>query len=85
MSAGALFGTFFNFFAFATVWALLGYCIEIISKAFNLTITLIPTFQDAVNGFHTTQVIYGILPVIAAILLAINYVVVESSNASKEV
>ena len=85
MSAGALFGTIMNFVMFAGVWMILGTVFDKIGVLFNTTIRLMPTMQDAVNGFALTQLIYGVLPVLYFIALVINYVLVENSQASGEV
>jgi len=85
MSAGALFGTFMNFFIFAGVWMVIGTVFDKVASIFNSTITLMPTMQDAVNGFALTQVVYGVLPAIYFIALFFNYWLVENSSSSGEV
>lgn len=85
MSAGGLFGTIMNFFLFAALWAVVGYVLDKIGVAFNTTIRLMPTMQDAVNGFALVQLIYMVLPVVMFIALIINYILVENSQASGEV
>ena len=86
MSAGALFGTLFNFVAFAVLWAIVGFVFEQVAKAFNMVIKVLPTFQDAVNGFTTIQTIYGVaLPVIVFIMLVLNYIIVENANSNQDV
>lgn len=85
MSAGGLFGTIMNFFLFAALWAVVGYVFDKIGVAFNSTIRLMPTMQDAVNGFALTQLIYSVLPVVVFIALVINYIMVENSQSSGEV
>jgi len=85
VSAGALFGTAMNFVLFAGIWAVIGVVFDKIGAIFNSTIRLMPTFQDAVNGFAISQIIYGLLPVVFFIALVINYILVENSTASGEV
>lgn len=85
MSAGAVAGSILNFLVFAGVWMVIGTVFDKIAVVFNSTIKLMPTFQDAVNGFAMTQVAYGILPAVYFIALVINYVLTENSAASGEV
>lgn len=82
MSAGALFGTAMNMILFAGFWTVIGVVFDRVAVVFNSTIRLMPTMQDAVNGFALTQIIYGILPIIVIAALAINYVLVENNNQS---
>ena len=79
MSAGGVVGLFFNLAAFAGIWIVVGVVVDKIGQIFNMTIQLMPTYQDAVNGFSMMQTIYGILPVIVFIALVINYFVQENS------
>jgi len=85
MSAGALFGTIMNFFLFAAMWVVVGTVFDKIGATFNITMRLMPTMQDAVNGFALTQLIYSVLPVVVFIALVVNYILVENSTASGEV
>jgi hypothetical protein len=85
MSAGALFGTIMNFFLFAGLWVIVGTVFDKIGATFNITMKLMPTMQDAVNGFALTQLIYSVLPVVVFIALVVNYLLVENSTASGEV
>ena len=85
MSAGGMFGLIMNTIFFAGLWAVVGVVVDKLGVAFNVTIRLMPTLQDAVNGFYITQIIYGILPVIVFIMLLINYFVNENAQSSQEV
>ena len=85
MSAGGLFGLFMNMTFFAVFWTMLGIVVDKVCVLFNQTIRLMPTYQDAVNGFQITQTIYGILPVIVLVFLLINYFVNENATSSGEV
>jgi hypothetical protein len=85
MSAGGLFGTIMNFVVFAGLWTVVGSVFDRIAVIFNSTMRIMPTMQDAANGFALTQMIYGVLPIIVFIALVINYVLVENSNVSGEV
>ena len=85
MSAGSVVGLFMNLLFFAGIWTVIGIVVDKIGQIFNLSITLMPTYQDAVNGFNMMQTIYAALPVIVFIALVINYFVQENSMSSGEV
>jgi hypothetical protein len=85
MSAGGLIGLFMNLLFFAAFWTVLGVVVDKLGQIFNLSITIMPTYQDAVNGFNMMQTIYAALPVIVFIALVINYWVQENSMSSGEV
>ena len=84
MSAGGIIGMFFNFFVFAAVWTVIGYAVEKLGHVFNMTIAMIPTLQDAVNGFSVVQMIYGVIPVVFALILIVDYYMNEHSHSSME-
>jgi len=85
MSAGGLVGLFMNLLFFAAFWTVLGVVVDKLGQIFNLTIQIMPSYQDAVNGFNMMQTIYAVLPVIVFIALVINYFVQENSMSSGEV
>lgn len=85
MSAGGVVGLFMNLLFFAGLWTVIGIVVDKIGQIFNLSIQLMPTYQDAVNGFNMMQTIYAALPVIVFIALVINYFVQENSMSSGEV
>jgi hypothetical protein len=85
MSAGGVVGLFLNLIFFAAFWTVLGVVVDKLGQIFNLTIQLMPTYQDAVNGFTMMQTIYAALPVIVFIALVINYFATENSTSSGEV
>lgn len=85
MSAGGLFGTIMNFFVFAAIWTVIGYVFDKLAVIFNSTMRILPTFQDAANGFALSQLIYASLPAIVFLALVVNYLLVENSQTSGEV
>ena len=85
MSAGNITGLIVNLVFFIAIWSVVGIVVDKIGAAFNRSIVLMPTMQDAVNGFHLTQIIYGILPLIMFLVLLINYFVNENAQSSGEV
>lgn len=85
MSAGGLVGMALNIIFFAAFWTVLGVVVDKLAVLFNITIQLMPTYQDAVTGFSMMQTIYALLPVIVFLALIINYFVQENSASSGEV
>ena len=85
MSAGGIFGLVFNLFVFAGLWSVCGFMVEKLAGIFNYTITVLPTLQDAANGFTVVQTIYTlVLPVIVFVGLLINYYMNEHSMSQME-
>ena len=85
MSAGGLFGLFLNLFVAAGLWTILGAAVEKVAKAFNSTISVMPTLQDAVNGFSLMQTVWGAIMVVIFLALVVNYLFEESNRATREV
>jgi hypothetical protein len=85
MSAGGLVGLFMNMTFFAAFWTVLGVVVDKIGQIFNQTIKIMPSYQDAVNGFTMMQTIYAALPVIVFLALILNYFITENSMSSGEV
>ena len=85
MSAGGIFGLFFNLFVGAGLWTILGAAVERIGIVFNNSIAVLPTMQDAVNGFNLMQTVWSVIMVIIFLGLVVNYLVNENSIASGEV
>ena len=82
MSAGNFLGTMFVSVAVGAMWVVLGLAIDKIGAIFNRSIAVLPTFQDAVNGFTLTQTIWMIIPIIIWVILWINYAVNEANEAT---
>ena len=86
MSFGAAVGLGFNILAFSVFWTILGLAVDKLGIVFNYSIRLIPSYQDALNGFTMMQTVYGIvLPGIVFLALIFNYFIQENSMASGEV
>jgi type II secretory pathway component PulF len=81
MSAGNFLGTIFVGLMFTTMWVVLSAAITKVAKVFNHTITILPSFQDAVTGFAITQWIWVILTAIVWGMLLFNYYQNESNEA----
>lgn len=84
MSLGSLFGAIFNTAAAALCWIACGKFVEVITKAFNTTINIIPTFQDAVTGFTIQQYAWTAIMVIILVGIWLNYFINSNSPVNQE-
>lgn len=82
MSAGNLIGSIWNTLLFGGLYTVFSYVIEKLFRAFNHTISVLPTFQDAVNGFGIMQQIWLLIFVVIFIVIWVNYLLNENSQAS---
>ena len=82
MSAGNLIGSIWNTALFGGIWVVLGAAIDKIFKVFNTSITVLPSLQDAVNGMGIMQTIWSMILIIMFIVIWINYLANENSQAS---
>ncbi len=82
MSAGNLFGAAWNTIFFGVLWVVFGKVMEYLFKAFNYSMSILPTMQDAANGMTIMQTIWVIIPVIVFLTIWINYLFNEVSQAS---
>ena len=85
MSAGNLIGSIWNTIFFAGLWIVLGAALDKVFKAFNTSINVLPSLQDAVNGMGIVQVVWGVLLIIMFIVIWINYLMNENSQSSGNV
>ena len=81
MSAGNLLGTILVCIAASALWITLGAGVDKIGQVFNYTIRVLPTFQDAANGFNLMQVAWSILLVVIWIVAWFNYAQNEAAEA----
>ena len=82
MSAGNLIGSIWNTVFFAGLWIVLGAALDKVFKAFNTSIKVLPSLQDAVNGMGLVQTVWGMILIILFIVIWINYLMNENSQAS---
>lgn len=82
MSAGNLIGSVWNTLFLDGLWLVLGYAMEKVFRAFNTSIRLLPTLQDAVNGMTQMQWIWSILFILIFFVIWANYLLNENSQAS---
>lgn len=84
MSWGSLFGALFNTVAAAMCWVGCGKFVEVVTRAFNSTIAVVPSFQDAVTGFTIQQYIWSAIMVIILLGIWLNYYVNSNSPVNQE-
>lgn len=82
MSAGNLLGSIFATVILGGVWVVLGVAMDKIFKVFNYTLTVLPSLQDAVNGMGIMQWIWSMIMILIFIVIWLNYMMNESSQAS---
>lgn len=80
--AGNFIGSCWNTLLLDGLWLVLGYAMEKIFRAFNSTMKLLPTLQDAVNGMSQMQFIWSILFIGIFLVIWANYIMNENSHAS---
>ena len=85
MSFGSLFGAMWNTVAFAVIWVILGKVVEVVTRAFNISITVLPSFQDAVNGMNIMQTAWTGIMVLIFIGVWVNYVINEHQATNQVV
>jgi hypothetical protein len=82
MSAGNLLGSIFATVMLSGVWVVLGAAFDKIFKVFNHSITVLPSLQDAINGMSIMQYVWSMIMVLIFIVIWLNYMLNESSQAS---
>jgi len=85
VSWGSLFGALMLTVAFAAIWVILGKAVEVITRAFNASIMVLPTFQDAVNGMNIMQYAWTGIMVLIFLGIWINYVINEHQDTNQTV
>ena len=82
MSAGNYLGAGLASLLSIGVWWVFGKALDKVGAIFNKTLTVIPSFQDAANGFTFTQQVYLLSIVVVLICIWVNCALNESSEAS---
>jgi len=77
-----LFGVIFVNIFFAGLWTILGMIIDKITTIFNMTIQLMPTMQDFVNGFTMVQTIWVALPLLVFVFTVMDYVLSQNETGN---
>ena len=77
-----LFGVIFVNIFFAALWTILGMIIDKIGVIFNMTIQLMPTMADFVNGFSMMQTIWVALPLLVFVFTVIDYVLSQNETGN---
>ena len=81
MSAGNLLGSVFAAVMSTAVWLVIGWAIDKVGVVFNRTISILPSFQDAVNGFNQMQSAYVVILAIIWVTIWLNYAINESNES----
>lgn len=82
MSAGNLFGSIFATVILGGVWVVLGAAVDKIFQVFNYSIKVLPSMQDAANGMGIMQVVWSVIMFLIFLVIWMNYMFNESSQAS---
>jgi hypothetical protein len=82
VSAGNLFGSIWNTVLFGGLWVVLGYAIDKVTVAMNTSMKVLPSLQDAANGFTVMQWIWSMLLIVMFFVIWMNYLFNENSMAS---
>ena len=82
MSAGNFIGSVFNTIFFPGLYIVLSAALDKIFKAFNSSIQVLPSMQDAVNGMDIVKFVWTILLALMIIVIWMNYLFNENSQAS---
>lgn len=82
VSAGNLIGSIWNTLLAAGIWIVLGAVFDKLFIAFNFTMKMLPSMQDALNGFSIMQTIWSVLLIIIFFVIWLNYLFNENSQAS---
>jgi len=77
-----MFGVIFVNIFFAALWTILGAIVDKIADVFNMTIQLMPTMQDFVNGFTMMQTIWVILPILVFVFTVMDYVLSQNETGN---
>lgn len=82
MSAGNLIGAIFNSIFLPAVWIVLSAAMDKLFSAFNTSIRLLPSLQDAVNGMDIVKVAWVGVLILIWLVIWINYAMNENSQSS---
>lgn len=85
MSAGNLLGAVMLTIFFGAFWTVLGKVIDIFARVANVTLAMMPVYQDGINAFNMQAGIFGILGVIVIAGIWANYLMNAMSERSQEV
>jgi hypothetical protein len=82
MSAGNFIGALWNSILLPGIYIVLSAALDKIFKAFNTSIQVLPSMQDAVNGMDIVKTVWLVLLVLIFVVIWINYLMNENSQAS---
>ena len=82
MSAGNFIGALWNSILLPGIYLVLSAALDKVFKAFNTSIQVIPSLQDAVNGMDIVKAVWVVLLILMFLVIWINYLLNENSQAS---
>jgi hypothetical protein len=82
MSAGNFLGALWNSILLPGVYLILSAALDKVFKAFNTSIKVIPSMQDAVKGMDIVKSVWIGILILIFLVIWINYLMNENSQAS---
>lgn len=85
MGAGNLIGSVFNTVLFGGLWIVLSAAVDKIFVAFNRSLLVLPSLQDAADGMGIMKIAWWAIMVVIFFVIWMNYLLNENSQASGNV
>jgi predicted Rossmann-fold nucleotide-binding protein len=85
MGAGNLLGAVWNTVIFGGIWIVMGAVVDKMFSAFNRSISVLPSLQDAANGMDIMKIAWTVIMVLIFFVIWLNYLLNENSQASGNV
>ena len=82
ISAGNFIGALWNSILLPGVYICLSAALDKIFKAFNTSIKVLPSLQDAVNGMDIVKTVWVVILILIFFVIWLNYLLNENSYAS---
>jgi hypothetical protein len=82
MGAGNILGSLWNTIFFLGLWIVMGAAVDKLFSAFNTSIRVLPSLQDAIDGMSIMKVAWVTILVIVIFVIWLNYLFNENSQAS---
>ena len=82
MSYGNLAGAIWNSILLPGLYIVLGAALDKVFKAFNTSIQVLPSMQDAVTGMDIVKTVWVVILILIFLVIWINYLLNENSQAS---
>lgn len=82
MGAGNLLGAVWNTCFFGGIWIVLGAVVDKLFSAFNRSIRVLPSLQDAANGMDIMKTAWVVIMILIFFVVWLNYLLNENAMAS---